>query len=94
MTKLGSWEGAGWYRYSPPTHPSHTPTPGTPLPRTPVPTMYNRGARDRLNMAVGLRSVGQLSLYNLFSGFQGMTEGYNLSGIGRINNHSHIPGFN
>ena len=44
-------------------------------------------------MAVGLKSVDQLSLDELFSGFQGMTEVYNLSEIGRINNHYYIPGF-
>ena len=43
-------------------------------------------------MVVGLISVGQLSLSVLFSGFLGMTEGYNLSEIGRINNHSFIVG--
>ena len=43
-------------------------------------------------MAVGLKSVGQLSLSLVFSGFLGMTEVYNLVRIGRINNHSSIPG--
>ena len=43
-------------------------------------------------MAVGLKSVAQLSLDDCFSGFQGMTEVYNLSEIGRINNHLYIPG--
>ena len=40
-----------------------------------------------LNMAVGLKSVEQLSLCVHFSGSEGMTEVYNLLKIGRINNH-------
>ena len=43
-------------------------------------------------MVVGLKSVDQVSLYLLFSGFQGITEVYNLMEIGRINNHYDIPG--
>ena len=43
-------------------------------------------------MAVGLRSVDQLSLVAHFSGSQTITEVYNLVGIGRINNHFTIPG--
>ena len=43
-------------------------------------------------MVVGLISVDQLSLVPHFSGFPGMTEVYNLVKIGRINNHSYIPG--
>ena len=42
-------------------------------------------------MAVGLRSVDQLSLVGHISGSQGMTEVYNVRNIGRINNHSFIP---
>ena len=38
-------------------------------------------------MVVGLKSVAQLPLDDHISGFQGMTEGYNLLRIGRINNH-------
>ena len=43
-------------------------------------------------MVVGLKSVAQLSLGVLFSGFQGITEGYNVLRTGRINNHLVIPG--
>ena len=43
-------------------------------------------------MAVGLKSVGQLTLGPVFSGFQGITEGYNLVKVGRISNHLPIPG--
>ena len=43
-------------------------------------------------MAVGLRSVGQLSLGTHISGFEGMTEVYNLVYVGRIINHFTIPG--
>ena len=46
----------------------------------------------RKNMAVGLISVDQLSLCGHFSGFLGMTEVYNLSLVGRINNHFLILG--
>ena len=45
-------------------------------------------------MAVGLISVHQLTLGTHFSGFQGMTEVYNLLRIGIFNNHSFIPGNN
>ena len=41
----------------------------------------------RLNMAVGLISVRQLSLCAQISGSGELTEVYNLVGIGRINNH-------
>ena len=50
------------------------------------------GHAGGVNQAVGLKSVGQLSLYALISGFQGMTEVYNLVEIGRIINHSFILG--
>ena len=43
-------------------------------------------------MVVGLRSVAQLTLVGLFSGFGTMTEVYNLMRIGRISNHLVIPG--
>ena len=43
-------------------------------------------------MVVGLRSVDQLSLDEHFSDIRGMTEVYNLSKLGRIINHYHIPG--
>ena len=45
------------------------------------------GHAARLNMVVGLISVDQVSLSTQISGFQGMTERYNLVRIGRINNH-------
>ena len=47
----------------------------------------------RLNMAVGLISVRQLSLGAQISVFQGFTEVYNLVEIGKLNNHYDIPGF-
>ena len=43
-------------------------------------------------MVVGLNTVGQLSLSAHFSGFQVITEVYNLLRIDRINNHLYIPG--
>ena len=46
----------------------------------------------RLKEAVELKSVAQLSLDAHISGFGTITEVYNLSDIGRINNHFVIPG--
>ena len=43
-------------------------------------------------MAVGLKSVVQLSLDDHFSDIRDLTEVYNLVRIGRINNHNDIPG--
>ena len=85
---MGYWVGTGIA--PPPTHPSpiprvHPPSPGAPvLPYT--------GPAGESKLVVGLRSVDQLSLSIHFSGSRGMTEVYNLSKIGRINNHSLIPG--
>ena len=42
---------------------------------------------EGVKVVVGLISVDQLSLGTGFSGFQGMTEVYNVNKIGRINNH-------
>ena len=43
-------------------------------------------------MAVGLKSVAQLSLVGHISEIEGMTEVYNLVRIGKNNNHLVIPG--
>ena len=43
-------------------------------------------------MAVGLKSVAQLTLCLQISGFQGITEVYNLALAGKTNNHLFIPG--
>ena len=43
-------------------------------------------------MVVGLISVGQLSLSVHFSGFQGITELYNLAVAGNPDDHKSIPG--
>ena len=83
------------YRYSPPWyppglhHPGYTPALRTSPASARVPAA---GSARGLNEVVGLKSVGQLSLYVLISGFQGITEVYNLTEIGRINNHYDIPG--
>ena len=77
-----------------PASPSPT-TPGTPSPyRTPEHQVRYGGAvtYGGVNSAVGLKSVGQLSLSVQISGFHKMTEVYNLVEIRRINNHFHIPG--
>ena len=42
--------------------------------------------------AVGLKSVAQLTLSSHFSGFQGITEVYNLVYAGIPNDHKLIPG--
>ena len=42
-------------------------------------------------MVVGLKSVEQLLLSTQISGFQGMTEGYNVPGIDNPNDHKYIP---
>ena len=41
---------------------------------------------------VGLKSVEQLTLSVDFSGFQGITEVYNLPLAGNPDDHKHIPG--
>ena len=69
MTNMGSWRVAGWVPgiALQPTpvipHPGYTPpAPGVAL------AVADPGARDH-KVAVGLRSVDQLSLYALFSVF-------------------------
>ena len=78
MAKYGHLEGLGGYRYSPSTHPPPSHTPGTP----PLPPPLVHGLRmrraDQLKVAVGLKSVDQLTLSPLFSVLRGITEGYNL----------------
>ena len=95
MAKYGSWR-AIWVVpgiVPLPTHP-HPTTPGTPphcrMVMGGLATLPH-GSYGGRNIAVGLKSVEQLTLSPVFSGFQGFTEGYNLSKIGRINNHSFIP---
>ena len=92
MTKYGYL--GGWVVVPgialPATH-HHTPTPGTPLP-TRLGVTVTAGSVQRSIVAVGLISVRQLTLRLLFSGFLGITEGYNLAIVGRINNHFLIPG--
>ena len=77
---------------APPGPPQPCTTPGTPLPHRTEPATPR--TLDHVHkLVVGLKSVGQLTLGTHFSGFQGITEGYNLVIVGRINNHFHIPGF-
>ena len=96
ITKYGSWDGA-WV--VPGIAPSQAPpvptTPGTPLPYPTVVLMTSvlpRGAAAQKNSVVGLKSVEQLSLSTQISGFQGMTEVYNLSAAGIPNDQKCIPG--
>ena len=70
-------------------HPGYTPPHRTlhgPVYTTP------RALYTGLNIAVGLKSVDQLTSGPYFSGSRGITEVYNLTKIGRIINHSFIPG--
>ena len=82
----------GGYRYSPP--PSHPPShyPGYTSPRSPCTELSCMGTVPRLNMAVGLKTVVQLTLGAQISRFKGITEVYNLVRIDRTINHFVIPG--
>ena len=75
---MGSWDWLGWVPGIVPPGPTQLPYPGytppTPLPTREWPGLLTAG----LNMAVGLKSVEQLTLRSYFSVFRGMTEVYNL----------------
>ena len=96
MVKYGSWDGV-WVVPGialPGTHLIPT-TPGTPPPHRAVPpgtVQLPHGSYGGVNIAVGLKSVGQLSLYVHFSGFLRFTEVYNLRIAGNANDHFVIPG--
>ena len=80
------------YRYSTLPVPTRSPIPRV-HPLLTVTAVHGPGMQSaRLNMVVGLISVHQLTLSAHFSGSQGITEVYNLLRIGRITNHSFIPG--
>ena len=73
------------YRYSPSQVPTQLPHPGyTPVavPGWLTALVDATGGCPRLNKVVGLKSVAQLSLSVLFSDLRGITEVYNLVGIG------------
>ena len=82
MLNMGPWDGLVGTRYSPPTTHPATHTPGTPATARRDWLAQGHGSARGLNMAVGLISVDQLSLGTDFSDIRGMTEGYNLVGIG------------
>ena len=89
------------YRYSPPDPTRYTPPgppsshpPGYTTPGTPPSWAYCSAGAARLNSAVGLISVRQVSLSAQISDIRGMTESYNLVRIDRITNHFVIPGNN
>ena len=91
MTKYGPWDGSGvGYRYSTPPTPPHTPPPRV-RPSHPGAryTVYRAPAAmySGVNSAVGLKTVGQLTLSPLFSGLWTITEVYNLVRIDIFNNH-------
>ena len=73
-----------------PHHPGYTspPHPGARYTVYSAPAAVYSGCK----MVVGLKSVDQVSLSAEISGFQTITEVYNLVEIGRISNHSFIPG--
>ena len=97
---MGPWdEGGTGYRYSPPgyppgipTRPPTTPYPGYTSPRHARVLVHHPVRAVVYEEAVGLKSVAQLTLDAVISGFQGMTEVYNLVNVGRINNHYDISG--
>ena len=55
-------------------------------------TAVPRAVSGQTKLVVGLKSVDQLSLYGQISDIRGMTEVYNLSLAGIINNHFLILG--
>ena len=92
MVKYGYWDGLGMV----PGIALPVPTRSS-LPRVhPSPTGYSHdracGAAARVEEVVGLRSVAQLTLGVHFSGFRGITEGYNLDIAENPNDHNCIPG--
>ena len=72
-----------------PTRPHH---PGYTLPTGPGMLRAVQWQSQRAKVAVGLKSVAQLSLYARISGFLGITEVYNLLIAGNANDHNVIPG--
>ena len=92
-TNMGSWDGWVGTGYSPPST-----LPG-PIPRVHPPTHPSTRSRVRAgpshgaNMAVGLKSVEQLTLEAHFSEMRGITEVYNLATADNPNDHNLIPGF-
>ena len=96
MTDLwGPGGSVGSTRYSTLPYPPspHYPgyTPATPSSAALLATPPHGHVPD-LNIAVGLKSVDQLSLSVHISRFGTITEGYNLLITGRINNHFVISG--
>ena len=92
MLNMGPGDWLGGYRYSPSsTHPGPIPR-VHPSPALMVPAAPADVHGPSLNMVVGLISVDQLSLGPHFSVSGTITEVYNLLEIGRISNHSSIPG--
>ena len=82
----------GGYRYSPPSPTHPYPYPGY----TPPPLQCHHllhGCYRQEEYGRGLKSVQQLTLGVHFSGFQGITEGYNLVKAGNADDHKLIPGF-
>ena len=80
-------------RYSPSQYPPDPHTPGTPPTTVPVHVRAPHTTATELNMAVGLKSVRQLTLSVQISGIQGITEIYNLATARNPNDHKLIPGF-
>ena len=85
---MAGWVGTG---IAPPaTH--QLPTPGTPSRYVHGYQHACTGQYGGANSVVGLKSVAQLTSGGYSSGFQGITEVYNLIPVGRINNHLYITG--
>ena len=92
---MGPGTGLVGYRYSTlpvPTQPPLPTTPGTPPPATRCTAVHARGQSGRVNMAVGLISVEQLSLEAQISDISLMTEVYNVAEAGNPDDHNVIAG--
>ena len=82
-------------RYSTPPGPTRYPYPGYTLPTEHAAVLMAAVPHcpsPVLNSVVGLRSVDQLTLSPEISGFEGITEVYNLLYAGNPNDHFSIPG--
>ena len=75
------------YRYSPSQAPSGPIPRVHPSPAPTATTLVFTGPCGRVNMVVGLISVGQLTLRLHFSDIRGITEGYNLLYVEDPNDH-------
>ena len=88
---MGPWDGLGLGTGIAPQAPTQLPPPRVHPHQPQYTPAAQRGQSARLNSAVGLRTVDQLSLSVHFSGSKGITEVYNLVLAGNPNDHNVIP---